>query len=92
MAVSTFRYSCRVVNAMPNESLRTVSTTAHLVYRKCEAKTHGLAGGVTKTEEIERGEGSPMMTHVLVNSDGTLSIGHLSIISSHFGFTMRNTP
>jgi len=40
--------------------------------------TGEIAGGVTKTEEIELNEDSRMLTHVMVNSDETLSIGRIS--------------
>lgn len=40
--------------------------------------TGEIAGGVTKTEEIELTEGSRMLTHVMVNSDETLSVGRMS--------------
>lgn len=37
-----------------------------------------IAGGVTRTEEIELAEGSRMLTHVMVRSDETLAIGRMS--------------
>jgi hypothetical protein len=40
--------------------------------------TGEIAGGVTKTEEIELAEGSRELTHVMVNSDETLSVGRMS--------------
>lgn len=40
--------------------------------------TGEIAAGGTKTKQIELDEGGPMMTHVLVNSDETLSIGRIS--------------
>lgn len=40
--------------------------------------TGEIAGGVTKTEEIELAEDDRVLTHVLVNSDETLSVGRMS--------------
>lgn len=40
--------------------------------------TGKITGGVTKTEEIELDEGSPLLTHVMVNSDEILTIGRMA--------------
>lgn len=37
-----------------------------------------IAGGETRTEEIELAEGSRMLTHVTIKSDETLAVGRMS--------------